>query len=1080
MTIQTIKFSQMTDGGDIANNDQVPGLLGGGNVLFNNPWTFLPPGSTADRPTPSSEINYRLRFNTTDQLYEYYDAVLGEWTQLQESAFTVGPFITYTADSSLPDAQNIGLLADGILKQTVTAGVSLVEIAVNGIDYWAPGDALTRTQAPVVGDDVTNKTYVDAQIAGTVTSATGTQFQVLVNGTFGTQEIGDIVLTTPQDIDTTSDVIFNSVIAGNLELNGSTLSSISTDSNISIIPNGNGITLVGSQVAATSRNGGIFQVIGINEQVPVAIASYGSTYYPVLNTLNSRSSTIGTFVPVHNGDTLFIQYCAGDDGTQFTIATSFEAFVSGAVSTGIVPGALQWSTANLSGVLTPALTLDSTQAATFGGNISTPSGTITAGGNITTTNGGLFSGTISGGAQGAFTAYSSVAAMGSLSLTCATNTGNYSNILINASTTASRTWTLPDATGTLALTSGVPSIGDFVFTANTMSTVNTNENIYLQPNGTGKTVITNSATPSTAFLGQFGIVSVSASASQTIDTYSANTGQSSQLYLAKSHSTTPGSFSAIGSAEVIGQIFAYGDDGTQFSQAAAIRFFSNGTISNGVVPGQIQFLTSNAAGSPTQALAIDSSQQATFTNNILQTGFLQGTTQIQNAAAQILVSFTTGGGTPVNYLTIQNNPTGASPNLTGNGTDTNVGINLLAKGSGQFAMYSTNTTPLLILNGTAYQRTNQFLFADVSGNFAYTFPQATGTIALTTDIPNAVLLSPSGNQTITNHRLIINDGVLILGDPTAGAVEGTTALSMYSPTGNLGNLGIYSVNNTGNFINRLQNAATTGNRTWTLPDESGTIALAGSASSGYVLLAPAGSQAITVGSLSVTGGNIIAGNSAGGAAGFFASYPSTASMGALLLQAVNSSGNFNGIINNASLSAARTWVLPDASGTMLVTGAAINSVPSITFSSTSGVIGTTTNNNAAAGSVGEVITASAPIGSPVILSTGVTSDIITVNLTAGDWDVWGLISLAGGSGILMTQVSAWLNTTSVTAPSDGLGGGAYVSLPYASAANGSVVTPVGSTRISVATTTTIYLSVNVSFSVASLGCAGIITARRRR
>jgi len=137
--VDTIKFSQMTNGGDINNDNQVPGLLGGANVLFNNPWTFLPPGTTAQRPTPSATINYRLRFNTEDQLYEYYDAILGLWTQLQESAFTVGPFVTYTADVSLPDAQNLGLLADGILRQTISAGIATLDIAVNEINFYGPG-----------------------------------------------------------------------------------------------------------------------------------------------------------------------------------------------------------------------------------------------------------------------------------------------------------------------------------------------------------------------------------------------------------------------------------------------------------------------------------------------------------------------------------------------------------------------------------------------------------------------------------------------------------------------------------------------------------------------------------------------------------------------------------------------------------------------------------------------------------------------------------------------------------------------------------------------------------------------------
>jgi hypothetical protein len=138
--VDTIKFSQMTSGGDLANNEMTPGLQSGANVLFNNPWTFLAPGTTAQRPAPSTAINYRLRFNTDLQLYEYYDAVLGAWTQLQEDPINInGPFVIYTADASIPDAQNLGILANGILKQTITAGVATLNIAVNGTDFYGPG-----------------------------------------------------------------------------------------------------------------------------------------------------------------------------------------------------------------------------------------------------------------------------------------------------------------------------------------------------------------------------------------------------------------------------------------------------------------------------------------------------------------------------------------------------------------------------------------------------------------------------------------------------------------------------------------------------------------------------------------------------------------------------------------------------------------------------------------------------------------------------------------------------------------------------------------------------------------------------
>ncbi len=75
-------------------------------------------------------------------------------------------FITYAADPNLDNEQNLGLLGNGILKQTVTAGSAELDIAIQSTDYWAPGDLLTRPQPPINFDDVTNKEYVDAIASG--------------------------------------------------------------------------------------------------------------------------------------------------------------------------------------------------------------------------------------------------------------------------------------------------------------------------------------------------------------------------------------------------------------------------------------------------------------------------------------------------------------------------------------------------------------------------------------------------------------------------------------------------------------------------------------------------------------------------------------------------------------------------------------------------------------------------------------------------------------------------------------------------------------------------------------------------
>lgn len=80
--VLTRKFSEFDDGGDLSNDKVTVGLGGTGNTQYNNPWTFLPPGTTGDRPAPSSSINFRLRFNTTDELYEYYNSTSMTWIQL--------------------------------------------------------------------------------------------------------------------------------------------------------------------------------------------------------------------------------------------------------------------------------------------------------------------------------------------------------------------------------------------------------------------------------------------------------------------------------------------------------------------------------------------------------------------------------------------------------------------------------------------------------------------------------------------------------------------------------------------------------------------------------------------------------------------------------------------------------------------------------------------------------------------------------------------------------------------------------------------------------------------------------------
>jgi hypothetical protein len=155
---------------------------------------------------------------------------------------------------------------------------------------------------------------------------------------------------------------------------------------------------------------------------------------------------------------------------------------------------------------------------------------------------------------------------------------------------------------------------------------------------------------------------------------------------------------------------------------------------------------------------------------------------------------------------------------------------------------------------------------------------------------------------------------------------------------------------------------------------------------------------------------------------------------------------------------------------------------SLAFSpTTGGIIGTTAADNASAGDVGEYISASVVSGSAVSLTSGAASNITSISLTAGDWDVYANIYNISGSGTLATSFFGQITTTSatftfpptITTPASG---GNNLT---ASATEGFYLA-VGPARINVSGTTTVYLVATSVFTVSTLGGYGWIVARRRR
>ena len=153
----------------------------------------------------------------------------------------------------------------------------------------------------------------------------------------------------------------------------------------------------------------------------------------------------------------------------------------------------------------------------------------------------------------------------------------------------------------------------------------------------------------------------------------------------------------------------------------------------------------------------------------------------------------------------------------------------------------------------------------------------------------------------------------------------------------------------------------------------------------------------------------------------------------------------------------------------------------ITPGQTTGIVGTTTNNNAQAGSVGEYIEATAANNS-VSLTTAITSDIVSISLTAGDWDIFGMVMYTGAGTTNITTSTGAVSTTSgaIDTPQNtwmthswGVAG----IVPFNA---GSYRSPIPTLRVSLASTTTYYLQVACSFSVSTMTAGGRISARRVR
>lgn len=167
---------------------------------------------------------------------------------------------------------------------------------------------------------------------------------------------------------------------------------------------------------------------------------------------------------------------------------------------------------------------------------------------------------------------------------------------------------------------------------------------------------------------------------------------------------------------------------------------------------------------------------------------------------------------------------------------------------------------------------------------------------------------------------------------------------------------------------------------------------------------------------------------------------------------------------------------PPALGSVSPNAAAVTTLlatSTITPSQTAGIVGTTTNNNANAGSVGESVTAT---GTAVSATTGVPFNVTSIPLSAGDWEVFGTCSFNPAGTTLPTVLIAGSNNVSATLAAGSVNTVFQLAFP----AGLGQAFPIPTRRFSLAAAGTVYLVADAVFTVSTLTCTGTLEARRLR
>jgi hypothetical protein len=143
-------------------------------------------------------------------------------------------------------------------------------------------------------------------------------------------------------------------------------------------------------------------------------------------------------------------------------------------------------------------------------------------------------------------------------------------------------------------------------------------------------------------------------------------------------------------------------------------------------------------------------------------------------------------------------------------------------------------------------------------------------------------------------------------------------------------------------------------------------------------------------------------------------------------------------------------------------------------------VGTTIADNACAGCVGELITASLTSATQLVTTT--QTNVISVSLTPGDWDCRGWVEPIPNTTTSVTQFAVWTSSTGATFPTPGNGSFNPSLMAISTAAQTSPLWVLGTSpmRYSLSATTTVFLETVATFTASNLADIGTLACRRVR